>query len=60
MSYGNKNKRSKVAILVTNGFEQSELAEPKKALEQAGAIKKIKGSLAKLPLKFLIIIFYAI
>src|ERR1044072_3225994 len=27
----------KVAILVTNGFEQSELTEPKKALEQAGA-----------------------
>ena len=26
-----------VAILVTNGFEQSELTEPKKALEQAGA-----------------------
>jgi len=28
---------TKVAILVTNGFEQSELTEPKKALEQAGA-----------------------
>lgn len=27
----------KVAILVTNGFEQSEMTEPKKALEQAGA-----------------------
>ncbi len=27
----------KVAILVTDGFEQSELTEPKKALEQAGA-----------------------
>jgi protease I len=27
----------RVAILVENGFEQSELAEPKKALEQAGA-----------------------
>jgi protease I len=27
----------KIAILVTNGFEQSELTEPKKALEQAGA-----------------------
>lgn len=26
-----------VAILATNGFEQSELTEPKKALEQAGA-----------------------
>lgn len=30
-----KNKR--VAILVTNGFEQSEFTEPKKALEDAGA-----------------------
>jgi protease I len=27
----------KVAILAENGFEQSELSEPKKALEQAGA-----------------------
>ncbi len=27
----------KVAILATNGFEQSELFEPKKALEDAGA-----------------------
>jgi protease I len=27
----------KIAILVTDGFEQSELTEPKKALEQAGA-----------------------
>ena len=27
----------KVAILATNGFEQSELFEPKKALEEAGA-----------------------
>ena len=41
----------KVAILVTDGFEQSELLEPKKALEQAGsktqvvspASKKVKG-----------------
>lgn len=30
-----RNKR--VAVLVDNGFEQSELVEPKKALEQAGA-----------------------
>ena len=30
-----------VAILVTNGFEQSELTEPKKALENAGANKPI-------------------
>ena len=27
----------KIAILATNGFEQSELLEPKKALEEAGA-----------------------
>ena len=27
----------KVAILATDGFEQSELFEPKKALEEAGA-----------------------
>jgi len=32
---------TKVAILVTNGFEQSELTEPKKALENAGANKPI-------------------
>src|SRR5438874_13387282 len=31
----------KVAILVTDGFEQVELTEPKKALEQAGATTKI-------------------
>ncbi|HEU4683944.1 MAG TPA: type 1 glutamine amidotransferase domain-containing protein [Nitrospira sp.] len=30
-------KGMKVAILVTDGFEQSELTEPKKALEEAGA-----------------------
>jgi protease I len=30
-----RNKR--VAVLVDNGFEQSELVEPKKALEEAGA-----------------------
>jgi len=29
--------RKKVAILATNGFEESELREPKKALEEAGA-----------------------
>ena len=28
----------KVAILVTDGFEQVELTEPRKALDQAGAI----------------------
>ena len=31
----------KVAILATDGFEQSELFEPKKALEEAGADVKI-------------------
>ena len=29
--------RKRVAILATNGFEESELREPKKALEEAGA-----------------------
>ncbi len=41
----------KVAILATDGFEQSELLEPRKALDEAGAVtsvvspsgKKIKG-----------------
>ncbi len=34
----NENLRGKrIAILATQGFEQSELMEPKKALEQAGA-----------------------
>lgn len=32
-----KLKNKQVAILVTNGFEQSEFTEPKKALEEAGA-----------------------
>jgi len=31
----------KVAILVTEGFEQSELAEPRQALERAGAVTHI-------------------
>jgi protease I len=31
----------KIAILATDGFEQSELAEPKQALEQAGAMVHI-------------------
>src|SRR5438270_10719297 len=30
-----------IAILVADGFEQAELAEPKKALEQAGAATEI-------------------
>ena len=33
------NKR--VAILATGGFEQSELEEPMKALEEAGAIGSV-------------------
>ena len=40
----------KVAILTENGFEESELTAPKKALEEAGATvhiislqKKVKG-----------------
>lgn len=32
-----KLKNKQVAILMTNGFEQSEFTEPKKALEEAGA-----------------------
>jgi len=31
----------KVAILIANGFEQVELIEPKRALEQAGAIVRL-------------------
>ena len=31
----------RVAILATDGFEQSELLEPKRALEQAGAKPEI-------------------
>jgi len=34
-------KGKKVAILATDGFEQSELTEPKKALEDAGAITEV-------------------
>lgn len=37
----NKLKGIKVAILATDGFEQSELFEPKKALEAAGALVSI-------------------
>lgn len=37
----NKLDGIKVAILATDGFEQSELFEPKKALEEAGADVKI-------------------
>jgi protease I len=38
---GKKLSNLKVAILVDNGFEQVELTEPKKALEQAGAVTQI-------------------
>lgn len=37
----NELQGKKVAILATNGFEQVELTEPKKALEQAGATTHI-------------------
>nr|AIA17332.1 RibD C-terminal domain protein [uncultured bacterium] len=37
----NRLDGKKVAILVTDGFEQVELTEPKKALEEAGATTKI-------------------
>jgi len=36
-----KLNEKKVAILVANGFEQSELSEPKQALEEAGAETQI-------------------
>jgi protease I len=36
-----KLKGKKVAILATDGFEQVELTEPKKALEEAGAITHV-------------------
>jgi protease I len=31
----------RVAILATDGFEQSELTEPRKALDAAGAVTKV-------------------
>jgi protease I len=34
-------KGKKIAILVTDGFEQAELLEPRKALDEAGAITKV-------------------
>ncbi|MFO7320279.1 MAG: type 1 glutamine amidotransferase domain-containing protein [Chloroflexota bacterium] len=40
----NKLEGKKVAILVEHGFEQVELTEPKKALEQAGATTHIISS----------------
>lgn len=38
---GKRLEGKKVAILVADGFEQIELTEPKKALEEAGAITEI-------------------
>ncbi|MDQ6643375.1 MAG: type 1 glutamine amidotransferase [Chloroflexota bacterium] len=38
---GNTLQGMRIAILVTDDFEQAELVEPKKALEQAGATTKI-------------------
>ena len=37
----NELRNKRVAVLVDHGFEQSELVEPKKALEQAGATAEI-------------------
>ncbi len=34
-------KGKRVAIVVTDGFEQDELVQPKQALEEAGAIAEI-------------------
>ena len=44
-------KGTRVAILVDNGFEQVELTEPKKALDQAGA----KTGITKVGLKVVIV-----
>jgi protease I len=38
---GNRLNGMRVAIVATDDFEQAELVEPKKALEQAGATTKI-------------------
>ena len=37
----NELRNKRVAVLADNGFEQSELVEPKKALEQAGATAEV-------------------
>jgi hypothetical protein len=39
-------KDVKVAILVENGFEQVELVEPRRALDQAGAQTQIRDSIS--------------
>lgn len=44
----NELKNKRVAILSENGFEQSELIEPKNALEQAGATVEIVSPQAKI------------
>ena len=44
----NELKNTRVAILSENGFEQSELIEPKKALEHAGATVEIVSPQAKI------------
>ena len=40
-------KGKRVAILATDGFEQVELTEPKKAFEQAGAITEVVSPKAR-------------
>jgi protease I len=37
----NELRNKRIAVLAENGFEQSELVEPKKALEQAGATAEV-------------------
>ena len=37
----NELRNKRIAVLAENGFEQSELIEPKKALEQAGATTEV-------------------
>ena len=44
----NELRNKRVAILSENGFEQSELIEPKKALEQAGATVEIVSPQTKI------------
>jgi protease I len=46
MTTGNLQGK-KVAILVTDGFEQSELLEPRKALDEAGATTKVVSPAGK-------------
>lgn len=46
MTTGNLQGK-KIAILVTDGFEQSELLEPRKALDEAGAITQVVSPAGK-------------